>query len=125
MTTFSEAFNLEHDTSRGSIMQAIRGARLVLLTPDRWTQGAAARAADGLELESGADRRAVCWCLASAISLARDKMGLHRHVFWDTCNALGYDGPDLTSWNDDPDRTYEEVMDKLNETFLRLENWKD
>lgn len=75
-------------------------------TPEKWTQGCGARAADGQVVLSNSFA-AVCWCLGGAalrcyLWPTGDAFVKLRQRFGSMFEAFG--------WNDTPGRTYEEVI---------------
>lgn len=72
-----------------------------------WTQGAFARKADGSPTYS-LDPEAVCWCAFGALNMAYPDHG-YVGVFTELKTAIG--GEQLVAyWNDDPNRTQQEVI---------------
>ena len=85
----------------------------LLSDPGKWTQGAGARSGNG-GVVLGSDVTAVCWCVIGAIgkcypSNAESLAAMHK--VWLELNKNGFDG--IANWNDDPGRTYEEVVEVL------------
>ena len=67
-----------------------------------WCQDAYARNASGDEVHKGSD--AACqWCLAGALP---DLHGSHYHILLGLLRT-----PNLMTWNDDPSRTQQDVLD--------------
>ena len=59
------------------------------------------------------------WCLTGAGSALSMNDGVLTRTL---ANALGFDGRfAMTSWNDHPDRTKQEVLDRLSNAIHRLE----
>ena len=89
----------------------ILNAAADLIEPDgAWTQGAAARNADGkVSLEN-----ATCWCLYGAIGNFAEESW---DVVWEDFKRLsGIRAP--IAWNDAPERTQSEVVEALRAAAL-------
>lgn len=100
-------------TNPTETLPVLEKARELIARPGGWTQGAGARNAYGVMVNTGADE-AVCFCAWGAL----------RHIAGDSirntntgqvrCEAyrlLGHPDPsELAEWNDAPGRTQEEVV---------------
>lgn len=107
------------DTATGagrSVADVLDAAADLLSKPGAWTQGAYARDADGNDLVSNDDGvvvplQAVCFCLYGAVAyvegetISESKAG----QFLEGLNVSAIE------WNDDPERTQDEVVAKLRE----------
>lgn len=76
--------------------------------PERWTKGSMAKNSLG-ESVSISDERAVCWCLYGAFT--------YIYAFNSSSNDFCKNFPNglVTTWNDDPERTFKEVLNKCKE----------
>ena len=86
----------------------------VMTGPEKWTTGEFARTKSGhaIEPECG---KAVCFCLLGVVKLCAANSFAERkrlEIMLDTC--------DLDKWNDDPTRTFDEIITVL----LKLEAMK-
>jgi hypothetical protein len=80
----------------------------LLDSPEKWTQGAMARNADG-DVVAVTSPKAVRWCLAGAIKRSNGTEDWEKayDAFFETNKRRGI------SWNDAPERTFEEVRAAL------------
>lgn len=87
--------------------EQLRAAKALIDTPEKWTQGCAARDADGLS--SGVCSGAVCWCAWGALA----KFG-NPFVSPGLINLMDGAVPDdsksFITYNDLPTTTYADVM---------------
>lgn len=87
--------------------EVLRGARALLSSPERWTQGQATETRDGV---------VVARCLVEAMNEAGRyaRMSIQRDAakaLYGVANGVAApDGGFLSVWNDAPGRTYEEVI---------------
>ena len=82
-----------------------------------WTQDAMARNEQGAEVYSNS-RYAISWCLGGALNCASQGFSLNRRV--ELRKYLGLD-LDVPSWNDDPNRTKEDVIKLLRDAAKRAD----
>lgn len=86
--------------------------------PERWTKGAIARRADGC-MTSVEDRGAVCWCLWGAMVHCYGFPIAFGEIIGKTAEHVPAKGEphqsDVTLWNDQDDRTFEEVKALVDE----------
>jgi hypothetical protein len=85
----------------------------LLDTPEKWTKGAFARDSKGDSIDPRSSE-AVCWCIEGALYKCYtdyDDWRVARRLIKEIkkANKLGY----LVSWQDDPERTYDEVIEIL------------
>lgn len=80
--------------------------KVIALLKQGWTQHVMARDSDGNETNP-ISNKAVCWCLLGAIY----KVGGH------TSEAIHYKVTNIAAWNDNPNRTVEEVIDLVEKTL--------
>ncbi len=73
-----------------------------------WTQGVAAREADGVTC-AATDAKATCWCLIGAVTAASDLVGANVRTMDRLAEHMGISMHNLAWWNDQPGRTAEEV----------------
>lgn len=110
---------------------AIEAAKLLDRAIERigrgWTQGAYARDADGDQLDSSKDRRAVCWCATGGLyaELSPDHYGSRVHAHKVRAEAehaivemIG--GRGVIEWNDSDGQTAEHVADVMRQAADRL-----
>lgn len=94
---------------------ALRGAKSVIDTPEKWTQGASHRTRDGSPSPGPEDD--FSHCMYGAVRAGSPK------EFWKACDraieAVTKDG--IGRWNDRPGRTHAEVMAKLDEAIAAAE----
>ena len=101
-------------------LEALRGARHVIRTPDRWAQGVIARDEDGKTLKTSMDMDAQSFCIIGAFSRSS---GLDSSAYYDAADrlreALGVES--LVWYNDSsPAATHADVMDAFDKA-IRLE----
>lgn len=96
--------------------EVLLAARELIATPEKWTKGEFARAADGRKAHS-LDEEAVCWCLVGALTnvistrpggadLAAEARQRLREAI------VNIDVP-VYAWNDRAERTHAEVIEAL------------
>lgn len=89
----------------------------VLSDESKWTQGAMARLADG-RVTSALDENATLFCLAGGmIKIAKDDK-----IPWDKLYEFvkqALSGHLVSIWNDEPERTWEEVA----EVVKKVDQW--
>jgi hypothetical protein len=92
-----------------------RRVRALLEAPERWTQMALARTAEG-ELCEPTDSVAVCWCLLGAFDHVErgDDVGFIRFLEKEL-------GGSVTRWNDAPGRTHADVLALLDRVIAEGE----
>lgn len=112
-------------------VELLRGTRALLDEPVKWTQGAYAKphwaAGDDADF-SPLDESAVCWCLLGAMSkvlkIDYDSQGSKK--IEEAARVLGFGAvSSMAMWNDDPDRTHPEVLDRLDNAIGMLEGSRD
>lgn len=82
-----------------------------------WTQGIAARDADGYAI-AATDARAVCWCLRGGLVKVA---GGNNRLLDSAMSALKVDiRSGLATWNDQPQRTVDEVRQALRQAAARV-----
>lgn len=88
-------------------LEILRAARELIATPERWTQGAGSRDADGVARNFN-EPSVTCRCLYMAVSIAAGNYHQGQlDAFW----ALGFrEQSHVVGWNDAPERTHAEVM---------------
>lgn len=93
-----------------TVLEILKGARELIATPDKWTQGAGSRDADGVARNFD-DPAVTCRCLYIAIGILADHDSQGQlDAFW----ALGFrEQAHVVGWNDDKDRTHDEVLARL------------
>lgn len=72
----------------------------------KWTKGAYAKTSEGYFTYSR-DGGAVCWCLAGAALKVSCGTQEAFSAIWN--KVFAEVGMDMVTWNDDPERTFEEV----------------
>lgn len=101
-------------------VQAISEMQLLLDAPEKWAQGAAARDAEGREVNAFASD-AVSWCIGAAISKVYEmearQLGVFLHQIVLEEESDHYGG--IVLWNDDPRHTYEDVVLLLKKAWVR------
>lgn len=117
-------------------VQAISEMQLLLDAPEKWAQGAAARDEGGREVNAFASD-AVSWCIGAAISKVYEisididssttfwgkkreearQLGVFLHQIVLEEESDHYGG--IVPWNDDPRRTYEDVVLLLKKAWVR------
>jgi hypothetical protein len=99
---------------RAEAARILRGVAALFSEPARWTQGAWARDADGMNLVRAHDSRATCWCLVGAVRKVRgpgmsaaegQAIRAIRRVLCPTRQ----EEQTPAEWNDDSLRTVDEV----------------
>ena len=87
--------------------------------PARWTKGCYARNADSVKLGSANHPTAACWCLHGAMRILpiphTDQYAFA--ALWAANHTPNWQdaGDALVEWNDAPERTFEEVVARLQE----------
>lgn len=85
--------------------------------PEKWTQGEGARDENGVPVYYNA-KNAVCWCLMGALAKCYGSLTPDWYAAVDKVNdALTQKHKNILviKWNDDPNRTWQEVHDLLKE----------
>ena len=103
------------------VKQALIDAKELISTPERWTQYAWSRTADGVSAGSFTED-AVCWCSIGAIRhVTKDSpyqvTGVARVLLDQEANSLGYET--AIEYNDE--HTHAEVMALFDKAIVRAE----
>jgi len=85
----------------------LRQARELLADPKRWTQGTGARAGDGLATGVHS-ANAICWCAWGALVYVHTDLNSLSDSLDLIATIVGES--EVSSWNDAPERTHEEVL---------------
>ena len=98
-------------------LEALKGARHVIRTPDRWTRGVIARDRDGKALKMSSDPDAHSFCVIGAFSRTS---GVDSGAYYDAAGrlreALGVES--LVWYNDDSQAaTHSELMDAFDKAI--------
>jgi hypothetical protein len=103
-----------------STADILREARALIDTPEKWTQDAEARDADGNEVLYN-DPSATCFCAIGAMSRAADEYSpsretriLRRAVFGDVWRPI-------PSWNDAPETSHADVLEAFDRAITLAE----
>ena len=96
----------------------LKAARETLSDPARWTKGVFARDSEGHSC-SPCTPFAVCWCLFGAIRKAGNNVSTK--AVDAMCSLIPVTGSHA-AWQDEPERTHQEVLDLLDTSIERLEN---
>src|ERR1700686_449534 len=89
----------------------VRKIKEILSSPEKWTQGYIAKDTHGKAV-STKDENAVCFCLIGATRKADpDFHYMTAHVFMPVRIEFATRG--ISTWNDDPERTYEDIEELL------------
>jgi hypothetical protein len=104
------------------IVDTIIVARDLIKTPNKWTQRAFARDANGDNVDPS-DSRAFCFCILGALLKASRITGCSStlavsHVK----SSLCYDNRSIFAFNDDPLRTHDEVIEVLDYGIEKAKN---
>ena len=107
-------------TPPSTVADTLDAAAELLSKPGAWTQGAYARDADGEDLLDANDNlmvppEAVCFCLYGAVAYIEDDTVRGGEA----CQYLERLGISATEWNDEPERTQDEVVAKLREAAAK------
>lgn len=112
-------------------VELLRDTRALLDEPVKWTKGAYAKADPEDDPEDDPDgdfsplaKSATCWCLVGAMSrvLKVDYDSEGSKKIEEAARVLGFgDVSSMVAWNDDQDRTYPEVVTRLNNAIRELE----
>lgn len=102
------------------VANILMSAKLLILDPKAWTQGATARLPDG-EIVDATNARAVCFCSLGAIAHVTDlrlnadnapetvkRHGDAANALWRAISPLGE--LSIIGFNDSPDRTHADVL---------------
>lgn len=84
----------------------------LLDSPEKWTKGAWGRCKDGSACDCR-DERATCWCIIGAIYKCFSNEARIEKLLKEMRDSLNLSEHPLMWWNDNPERTYEEVIDLL------------
>lgn len=96
--------------------EILRRARDRIATPERWTQGAYRRDANGKKCNPD---EAVCWCSVGAITSI---CNIRKREDWAPVDFLGeVVGDRIGVWNDAPNRTHAEVLDAFDRAIALAE----
>ena len=101
-------------------LEALRGARHVIRTPDRWAQGVIARDQDGKALKMASDPDAHSFCVIGAFSRTS---GVDSSAYYDAAGRLREAlGVESLAWYNDssPAATHADLMDAFDKA-IRLE----
>jgi hypothetical protein len=90
--------------------EVLKAAREKISTPEKWTKGKFARNSLGLEVPF-LDQAATCWCLVGALSVFTHGNYLETRTY--VARAIGSGVDSLSEWNDEPTRSYLEIIDAL------------
>lgn len=105
-------------SERAYALQVLLDVRALFAAPSDWCQGTWAQDADGADVLL-IDPMATSWSLTGAVACVgyrRGSRGTNAATF-----LLERDcGCDLQSFNDAPDRTYDDVIDLLDRTIAKL-----
>lgn len=105
---------LSQDTDPKSVADVLDAAADLLSKPGAWTQGAYARDADGKDVNPTErvyrPTSATCFCIYGAIAAVCDG----NITLWARISPHNLGLPD-TGWNDEAERTQDEVVSKLRE----------
>lgn len=103
-------------------LQALKNSKEILCNRKKWTKESFARTADGSSCSS-IDPKAECFCLLGATYRAKNDLGVAPEVSFGIVTGyyvqraldsiLGARDTTPPEYNDDPARTYEEVMEVL------------
>ncbi len=77
--------------------------------PERWTQGAFARSADGAKVPNITEDSAVCWCLLGGVGKVYGDGPAYASVLRALRDALSDTA--LSRWNDSHGRTHKDILD--------------
>ena len=98
-----------------ALIRGIEGAIDLLEAPGSWTQHALARNGQGTPV-SGMSPEATQYCIVGALersgNAVLDKIGPNFVGIWDIYDVVtsNCDAEDLVDWNNDPERTQEDVQ---------------
>lgn len=109
--------------------KVLRDVKALLRTPEQWTKGAFALAADGKALTSWCED-AVCWCLVGAVRRKGETRAVRRAAVRALATAAlekqgieAADGPmkTLTDFNDADNTTFTDVVEVLDAAIAAVE----
>ena len=100
-----------------SVKNILENTRYLLKTPNRWIKDDLANTEAGLKTQPGSPY-AVKWCLVGALTKASMPYS-NMECLWDAMTLLkDITGASLlTQWNDDKERTHEDVMDAFDKAI--------
>lgn len=104
-------------------IEILKKARELLSDPARWTQNAYARDVTGRGVPPTSSS-ATCWCLIGALAAAEgSQCGVSFIAVSEKSKAAvdAFNETHLPIWNDAPDRTHNEVLQRFDEAIARLE----
>ena len=108
-------------------LDALKAVRALLDKPEKWTQGAYAKTRSGIYVASSSPN-ACKWCLSGAIN--RATQAAPKPVLLATrlqsilIDKVGR-AKSVCGWNDKDERTYEDVINLLDDCIADLEEHKD
>ena len=110
-----------------ALIQGVEGAIDLLEAPGSWTQHALARNGRGFPV-SDTSKEATQYCIVGALVRAggavQERLDPRLCTIMDLCAAVSEFGEDpwndLVAWNNDPERTQEDVQRLLRRTLERL-----
>jgi len=102
-----------------TVVAILRAARAHIATPERWTQGAFARTADGVRCPAY-DTTATCWCIGGAVLAVAAFSDKRADALFALHQAAGKH-QHIGVWNDVPARTHAEVLAILDCTIAAFE----
>ena len=104
-------------------LRLARAVRELLATPDRWTQGAAARDSRGVACDWADETAVVSWCILGAIyhfGAPTSSVLLLRRALSRQLGEMDTFLP-VDSWNDTPGRTHADVLELLDRVVAEME----
>lgn len=113
-------------TDLSPVSQILLEARALLSSPSKWTRTSLAKGADKFSVNPYSPF-ATCWCLDGALIKAFKTLRFPESAYDDAMYVLareidpkgGLVKSVVWDWNDDPSRTYEEVVALLEAAILR------
>lgn len=109
--------------------EVIINAKALIATPDKWTQRAPARDANGIR-EDPLDDRAVCFCIMGALLKASQKVsgGYNRRSFYESISIFDKipEIPiSIPVFNNSPGRKHEEVLELFDKAIALAQKEED
>jgi hypothetical protein len=87
--------------------------------PERWVQGMWAADAGG-NYKNPESKEACRWCLGGALIYVTNDLGLTGNLSYELGSSPFIGNSNLIEWNDEPQRTFEDIKALIAETIQRV-----
>jgi|SRR6185503_3974183 len=107
-------------SSSQSAVEVLERVRDLLSSPDKWTQGASARAANGFVVRPVVNGKpnpdATCYCLGGTFTVVDPYAEGSAKAYGFLLHVVG--GQSIVNWNDAVGRTWKQVMQALDDAIV-------